>query len=315
MGARVPQDRSTAASDRRFCVSLAFVAASTYRSSSPVGLGRSVRRADDPCSAEITQMDIIKRFRVADVIILSTVAFPFLKHVDSLLQFTLFMATVLAYNYFMFSFNDYMDRDKDYHDLNKRERNPFLNTRYQKPATILMALSGVVLLSTGFADIHKAYVNVALFLVAYSYSAGIRAKNKPFLDVIIHGGWILGMIIYAISFFNLAVTIKEITVLVQFLIISTALELSQGIRDYAVDRDTNENTTVVYWGPKKTKLVYATLILIYSAITPVLAVNPYLRYVSLLFIPIFFATKQDTFDQRAIIVNFSALLSGLIYWF
>lgn len=256
---------------------------------------------------------LVKRFRIADVLILSTVPLPLLKYPADIRQIVVFLFTILSYNYFMFSFNDFMDKDKDYHDLTKRNRNPFLDNKYKKAALLLMALSGLFLLFVGLFSLHKLYLNIILFLIAFSYSAGIRAKNKPFLDVIFHGAWVVGMVVYGIVFFDATVTIKETALLFQFAIISTALELSQGIRDYDVDKNTNEDTTVVYLGLKATKILYASLIVAFSLGTPLLVENAYLRYLSLLFIPFYFLSKQETFEQRAIAINSSVILSAIIF--
>jgi 1,4-dihydroxy-2-naphthoate octaprenyltransferase len=207
-----------------------------------------------------------------------------------------------------------MDKDKDFHDLEKRKRNPFLSDKHNKTAIVLMVLSGTFLVLVGFYHLQKLYLNVLLFLVAFNYNAGIRAKNKPFLDVVVHGAWIVGMVVYGILFFNVTMTIRETTLLFQILVISTMIELSQGIRDYEVDKISKENTTVVYVGPKNTKVIYAILVIVFALVTPILVENVYLKYLSLLFLPFYFFARQETYDQRANVINSSYMLSVLIFF-
>jgi 4-hydroxybenzoate polyprenyltransferase len=256
---------------------------------------------------------VAARFRIADILILSWIPLPLLKHASSVAEGVLFVVTIFAYNYLMFSFNDYMDSPHDYHDAGKRARNPFLSERYKKLAISLMVLSGVVLLGVGAFDLPHIYLNVALLLIAINYSAGVRAKNKPFLDVVIHGFWILGMIVYGIAFFEIALTSQEIAFLYEYFIISTALEISQGLRDYEVDKQTNERTTVVHIGPKATKLLYAVLVIGFALVTPLLITNPWLRFLPLVFVPLLFFTRQETFDQRALVINSMSLYAAIAY--
>jgi len=253
-------------------------------------------------------MAIIKQYRIIEILLFSTTALFFLKYGAPVQQFLLFLSAIVLYNYFMFSFNDFMDKDKDSHDAEKKTRNPFLNSQSRQIATLLMALSGALLILLGLFKIHKIYVNVLLFLIAFSYSAGIRAKNKPFLDVIVHGAWVAGTLVLGFLFFDVPVTIREATLVFQYLIVSTLIELSQGIRDYEVDKNTDENTTVVYIGLSKTKTVYALFIFLFALATPLLVDTVYLKYLSLLFLPIYYFSRQDTYDQRANVIN---LMIGL----
>ena len=256
---------------------------------------------------------VAARFRIADILILSWIPLPLLKHASDAVEGSLFVLTILAYNYLMFSFNDYMDSPHDYHDEGKRARNPFLSERYKKTAISLMILSGIVLLGVGLFDLQHIYLNVALLLIAINYSAGIRAKNKPFLDVVIHGFWILGMIVFGIAFFDIAVTTREIAFLYEYFIISTALEISQGLRDYEVDKQTNERTTVVYIGPRATKILYAVLVIGFAVVTPLLVTNPWVRFLPLVFVPLLIFAKQETFDQRAVVINSMSLYAAVAY--
>jgi 4-hydroxybenzoate polyprenyltransferase len=254
------------------------------------------------------RMAIIKQYRIIEILLFSTTALFFLKYGAPVQQFLLFLSAIVLYNYFMFSFNDFMDKDKDSHDAEKKTRNPFLNSQSRQIATLLMALSGALLILLGLFKIHKIYVNVLLFLIAFSYSAGIRAKNKPFLDVIVHWAWVAGTLVLGFLFFDVPVTIREATLVFQYLIVSTLIELSQGIRDYEVDKNTDENTTVVYIGLSKTKTVYALFIFLFALATPLLVDTVYLKYLSLLFLPIYYFSRQDTYDQRANVIN---LMIGL----
>lgn len=258
-------------------------------------------------------MDIIKRLRIAEVLIFTLPSLLFLKYGVSAGQFVLFLMTNVCYHYFMFSFNDLMDKDKDYHDLEKRNRNPFLDHQYQKLATVLMVLSGSLLLLIGWFNPHKIHLNVLLFLIAFNYNAGIRAKNKPFLDILIHGAWILGMLGYGILFFDVPVTVRETTLLLHFFIISTAIELSQEMRDYEVDKETREVTTVVYIGLKNSRVVYTVLVVAFCLITPILVESAYLRYIPLLLIPLLFALPQDTDEQRANTLNVLMIFSFVAF--
>lgn len=256
---------------------------------------------------------VAARLRIADILILSWIPLPLLKHASNVAEGVLFVVTILAYNYLMFSFNDYMDSPHDFHDEGKRARNPFLNERYKTIAISLMVLSGVVLLGIGLFDLPHIYLNVALVLIAINYSAGVRAKNKPFLDVVIHGFWILGMIVFGITFFDVPVTTREIAFLYEYFIISTALEISQGLRDYEVDKQTNERTTVVFIGPRATKLLYTVLVIGFAVVTPLLVTNPWLRFLPLLLLPLLFLARQETFDQRAAIINSMSLYAAVAY--
>ena len=187
-------------------------------------------------------MEIIKQFRIIDILLFSTVPLLFLKYTLPIEQYLVYCVTVFLFNYFMFSFNDFMDKDKDSHDPEKRSRNPFLNEKSKKLATGLMLFSGILLVGLGLFNYHKLYLNVLLFFIAYNYNAGIRAKNKPFVDILVHGAWIVGMIAFGIVYFDITMTIKEVTLLFHYSIISTLIEMSQGIRDYQVDKETHENT-------------------------------------------------------------------------
>jgi len=259
-------------------------------------------------------MEMVKQFRIIDILLFSTIPLLLLKYALPIEQYLVYCLTAFLFNYFIFSFNDFMDKDKDIHDPEKRSRNPFLNEKSRRPATILMLVSGILLIVLGLFKYHKIYLNILLFLVAFNYSASIRAKNKPFVDIVVHGAWIVGIIFYGIVYFDIAVTIKEATLLFHYSIISTLIEMSQGIRDYQIDKETQENTTVVYLGLGNAKKIYAMLIGVFSGLTPILVANMYLKYIPLLFFPMYFVLPQKTYDQRANFINLVTLLSVLVFF-
>lgn len=254
-------------------------------------------------------MKILKQLRIIDILLFTTIPLLFLKYALPVEQYLVYFMTVFFFNYFIFSFNDFMDKDKDSHDPEKRSRNPFLNERSRKLATFLMTASGTLLIALGLFKFHKLYLNILLFLIAFNYSAGIRAKNKPFVDVLVHGAWVVGIVVFGFFYFDIAVTLKEATLLFQASIVSTLIEMSQGMRDYQIDKETLENTTVVAIGLENAKKVYAVLIGSFALVSPILIENIYLKYLSLLFIPMYFFLQQKTYDQRANFINLLTLLS------
>ena len=131
--------------------------------------------------------------------------------------------------------------------------------------------------------------------------------------MLIHGAWVVGTVVFGILFFETGVGEREILLISQMFIISTLVELSQGIRDYEVDKQGEENTTVVYIGLPTTKVVYASLVILFSLLTPLFVENVYLKYLSLVMAPAYFLAKQQSYEQRAVIVNLSYMLTILIF--
>lgn len=148
---------------------------------------------------------------------------------------------------FVYVFNDVEDAEDDYHDIEKRKRNPISSgqiTRRQSCFCSFLLLSvGVSLLI--MVNPLVFILGLVLALVGFLYSwRPLRLKSKPYLDLISHMIF-LGVLQFLITY--LAFRPLDLFVIPFLMIIipfSMLNEIFHELDDFDVDESTNIDNTV-----------------------------------------------------------------------
>lgn len=174
-----------------------------------------------------------------------------------------------AYGYM---YNDLEDAVDDYHDLEKRKRNPVASgeiTRNQSYAANL-ALLGVGLALLAYVGVFALVLGVVFAFVGFLYSwRPLRLKSMPVWDVVSHVLF-LGVQQLLITF----VAFRPLDLLVvPFLMIivpfSLMNEIMHELLDFDVDRDTEISNTVQMFGGfdvRRLLLVLSVIVVVGAAI-------------------------------------------------
>ena len=258
-------------------------------------------------------LPFLKRIRLAVSFGFSLWTLLMFKYEIRLTDFIFYFLIIFSYTFFMCIFNDFMDREKDFHDEEKKNRNPFLNHEYRGMSSCLMYLSGSFLLLTGLFMPRMLLWNFVLFMIAYTYNAGIRAKSKPVLDILWHNLAVTGIVVYGFIFFEVPVGEEELLLLSQAFLVSTLVEMSQEIRDYEVDKLTEERTTVVLLGPRRSDVLFKLLVSFFVLITIAFGKND-LKYLAMPILLLVVLVKQDTHKKRSVSINAVGLLMILLFF-
>jgi 4-hydroxybenzoate polyprenyltransferase len=148
---------------------------------------------------------------------------------------------------FGYMYNDLEDARDDYHDVDKRKRNPIASGEISQRKSYLFNffLVTVGLYLFKLISLNVFFLGVIFAFVGFVYSWKIlRLKSIPILDLISHVIFLGGL-----RFLTTYATFRSIDLLVvPFLLIivpiSTMNEILHELKDYKVDRDTKITNTV-----------------------------------------------------------------------
>lgn len=199
-------------------------------------------------------MNLIRRLRInhaLPVTLLFALGWVYTSLTDVKLDFFIIGFSTLVFNIFVFLYNDFVDAPYDAKDKEKRKRNVFCNKKNTEKGKIF--LLGLFLLSITplfFVSVEYFILVLIMYFLGIFYSAPVfRAKARPLFDLIFHGSW--GAIVFFTGyyyFFGLDLS----TIIATLLIFagSVAAGLTQEIRDYMVDKETRQKTSVQLLGLK-----------------------------------------------------------------
>ncbi len=148
---------------------------------------------------------------------------------------------------FGYMFNDLEDAEDDYHDVEKRMRNPIASgeiTRRQSYLFNLFLLSVGLLLLLSLS--HFVFLlGIIYALVGFVYSwRSLRLKSRPILDLVSHVLF-LGVLQFLTTYAALRPLDLSIAPFLMIIVpISVMNEILHEFQDYEVDRDTEITNTV-----------------------------------------------------------------------
>jgi len=148
---------------------------------------------------------------------------------------------------FGYAFNDVEDAEDDYHDLDKRKRNPIASGEITKNHGYLFS---VFLVATGLMPLW--FLNPSVFLmgivfafVGFFYSwNGFKLKSKPILDLVSHVLFLgaMQLLITYLAFRPLDMLVAPfLMIVVPF---SAMNEIIHELKDFELDKSTNIDNTV-----------------------------------------------------------------------
>jgi len=195
-------------------------------------------------------------------------------------------AANLCLTAFGYMYNDLEDAVDDYHDPEKRKRNPVASgeiTRNQSFITNI-ALLGAGLLMLAYVSSFVFFLGVVFAFVGFSYSwRALRLKSKPIWDVISHVTS-LGVLQFLITYaafrpLDLHAT-PYIMVIVPFSLMN---EIMHELVDFEVDKETEiSNTVQMFGGFNVRKLLTALSVTVIIGVSIiVLSLPPQYRVVGL----------------------------------
>jgi len=163
-------------------------------------------------------------------------------------------------------FNDLEDAEDDYHDVEKRMRNPIASgeiTRRQSYLFNLFLLSvGLLLLLSIGPFVFLLGINYAFVGFVYSWRS-LRLKSRPILDLVSHV-----LFLGVLQFLTTYAALRPLDLfVVPFLMIivpfSLMNEIIHEMKDFDVDKKTKINNTVQrFEGFDITKLIVASVVII-----------------------------------------------------
>jgi len=157
---------------------------------------------------------------------------------------TLPLVVLMAFTcWFAFAVNDYCDASADADDPFKRERNFFVKTTVPRGTAWAGAALCSTLMLAGFAPYGmRGLLEWAVAVMAiFAYSAPpLRLKNRPLLDLAMHGFFVETAPYYATLYLlNVAWTPLDRVMLAIFFLGSLAAQIEQQTRDFDADERTS----------------------------------------------------------------------------
>ncbi len=156
---------------------------------------------------------------------------------------TLPLVALMAFTcWFAFAVNDYFDAGEDAHDPFKRERNFFVKVSIPREVALAGVAVCCALMMIGFAPYAERGLlewTVAVGAI-FAYSAPpLRLKNRPLLDLAMHGFFVETAPYYATLYLlDVAWTPLDRAMLAIFFLGSLAAQIEQQTRDFDADKRT-----------------------------------------------------------------------------
>ncbi|MFZ1301834.1 MAG: prenyltransferase [Candidatus Microsaccharimonas sp.] len=182
---------------------------------------------------------------------------------------TFFIATfyfLIPYNLLMYGVNDVFDYESDIRNPRKGGIEGMKEQRAFHP-TILKAIIisnvpfVVYLLITGTAISNAVLLVLLFFVVAYSV-AGLRFKEKPFLDSATSSIHFVGPLVYGLSFTQ--ITAEALPIVVAFFLWGMASHAFGAVQDIIPDRKGKLSSIATFLGAQKTIIFCSVLYLMAS---------------------------------------------------
>jgi len=165
-----------------------------------------------------------------------------------------------------FIINDLEDAEDDYHDLEKRKRNPIANNELTKKQGYLIGFSFLFIGLSLLLTISYLVFLVGLVLISvgivYSWKP-IRLKSIPIIDLISHS-ISLGILQFSTTYLTFrSFGLQFISLLMIIIPFSVAIDILQEVRDFSVDKKAKINNTIQKFGrfnPTKFFVILGTII-------------------------------------------------------
>lgn len=161
---------------------------------------------------------------------------------------------ILAY-----SINDYYDADEDTLSEYKSKHNYFVQNKLSSEFAIILLTStlGVLLYIFSTFGIKGIGVFSISVLILWAYSSGpFHLRNIPLLDVVVHAIFIISypyfLILYLLNLKWLSIDYFLLSI---FIIGSAIIQLENQIRDYDLDVNNGNNTTITLGLRKSNNLI------------------------------------------------------------
>jgi 4-hydroxybenzoate polyprenyltransferase len=186
-------------------------------------------------------------------------------------------------NAFGFVINDIADCELD--RLNPKTRNPVAKNKVSKKSAWLIGAL-FLLLSVAVIFQQPSWIVIPGIIVIFeflTYSFFIRAKSKPYLDMVYHGTCIALFAFMAYSFYRPIDSLGLSVVAFSFLA-SVSIEVLQEIRDYKNDKKMIKNT-VVSLGKKKSLYLINVMIFLSFILYALLAITGIIPFVMVFLAP------------------------------
>lgn len=177
--------------------------------------------------------------------------FPLIFVISPSSLFTMKTVIVFFANVFLtafgYAFNDVEDAEDDYHDLDKRKRNPIASGEITKNHGYLFSvfLAAVGLILLWFVSPSVFLIGIVFAFIGFFYSwNGFKLKSMPILDLVSHV-----LFLGAMQFLITYLAFRPLDLLVApFLMIivpfSAMNEILHELKDFELDKSTNIDNTV-----------------------------------------------------------------------
>ena len=187
-------------------------------------------------------------------------------------------AANLCLTAFGYIYNDLEDADDDYHDLDKRERNPIssgeITRRQSFFINAVLVFAGLYLFNLINPLVFLLGVAFAFVGIVYSWKT-LRLKSKPILDLVSHV-----LFLGVLQFLTTYAAFRPVDMLVvPFLMIIVPIsmmnEILHELKDYEVDKATQiRNTVQSFEKPQIKRLLYALLIVMIAGFAIIIFTLP-----------------------------------------
>ena len=228
--------------------------------------------------------------RLWDYVHILVLLFPVIYLISPADIFTIKTLVVFAANLCLtaygYMYNDLEDAVDDYHDLEKRKRNPVANgeiTRNQSYlANLVLLCVGLALLA--YVSVFALALGVVFAVVGFLYSwRPLRLKSTPIWDVISHVLFlgVQQLLITYVAFKPLdLLVVPYLMIIVPFSLMN---EIMHELLDFEVDRETEVSNTVQRFGGFDVKklLVILSLLVVGGAAIIVYSLSAQYRVVGL----------------------------------
>ncbi|MBR9678852.1 MAG: UbiA family prenyltransferase [Nanoarchaeota archaeon] len=210
-------------------------------------------------------MNILRRLRINHA--LYTTSFALIGWIFSGFQvnseFLILMVSLFFFNIFAFVYNDFIDAPFDAKDNHKSKRNIFCDKKNLKfGKTISVFLIIFVLVTALFVNTQYFFLLLIMLSLMVLYSGPVfRAKSRPFFDVLFHATWAV-LVFFAGYYYFFSYSIGLILGSILIFLLSSIQEIGQEIRDFTIDKETNQKTSVQVLGLKNSIILIKGIIYI-----------------------------------------------------
>ena len=148
---------------------------------------------------------------------------------------------------FGYAFNDVEDAEDDYHDLDKRKRNPIASGEITKNHgylfSVFLVAAGLILL--WFVSPSVFFMGIVFAFIGFFYSwNGFKLKSMPILDLVSHVLF-LGAMQFLITYLAFRPLDMFVAPFLMIIVPFSAMnEIIHELKDFEIDKSTNIDNTV-----------------------------------------------------------------------